>query len=190
MRLQRGPVIWASLVALAALAALLHGVPLLERRASQTREAGVARLCRADQDFHVWEEYRTCIHTHRNETPFHDHLREAWKTGVQLPWMNPIGCAVLVEFRPLEKQLLWSVGNALDNLPVSWCIHIAGSAAVLDVIREAFPVEILVQKIRFLDLMRDDMSQVTPLSAQSTQNGSTIFFISHVLFLLPGPRTR
>ena len=75
--------------------------------------------------------------------------------------MNPGGSAVIVKFHPLERQLRWSVENALDNLLVSWCIQMAGSAAVLDVIREAFPVEVLVQKVRLLDLMRDDMSQVT-----------------------------
>ena len=164
MGLQRGLVIWASLVALAALAAFLHGLPLLERRAPQTGEAGVARLCLADQDddFHVWGEYRTCIQSHKNGTTFHDHLREAWKTGFPLPWMHPIGCAVLVEFRPIEKQLRWSTQNALENLPVSWCVLVAGSVAVLDVVQKAFPLEIMIHKLRLLDLKQNEMSQVIP----------------------------
>ncbi len=129
-----------------------------------------ATMCLASRDdFQVWEEYRTCVEGRVEGGPhgFYNHLRKTWETqSPSFPWTKrPGGSAVLVEFRPLERQLRWSVGNALDNPPVSWCIHIAGSPAVLDVIREAFPAEILVQKIRLLDLMRDDMAQVTPLNA-------------------------
>lgn len=119
------------------------------------------RTCLAHGDmFQVWEEYQNCTESLMKNGSFRSHLMNVWETKVQMPWMNPPGCAVLVEFRPLDKQIRRSVQNALDNLPVSWCIHVAGSAAVLDLVQKAFPLEILVQKVCLLDLEKQDMSQV------------------------------
>ena len=95
---------------------------------------------------------------------FHDHLLERFQhqqrrglsletmTATQSPWHEPSSCAILLEFRPLEERLKWSVTNALDNLPVPWCIQVAGSPVVLEVINASFPVEVVVGKIRLLDL--------------------------------------
>ena len=120
-------------------------------------------------DFQVWKEYELCVAAHtKGPHGFRDRLREEWEDQASaFPWTrHPGGSAILVEFRPLEKQLRWSVQNALDNLPVSWPIHVAGSAAVLNVVREAFPVETLIRKVRLVDLMKNDMSQVMPRIAE------------------------
>jgi hypothetical protein len=95
---------------------------------------------------------------------------------------------------PLAKQLRRFIQNTLDNLPVSWCIHITGSTAVLDVVRKAFPVEILVQKIRLLDLIKEEMSHVRPLTgarnAQPMAQSRQLLPLSHLISLLLNLRIR
>lgn len=87
----------------------------------------------------AWEDYRSCATgkctwpSCRNNTLgcFHEYLLErfhhqeagsGFKSMPTPPWHDPSSCAVLLEFRPLEDRLKWSITNALDNLPVPWCI--------------------------------------------------------------------
>ena len=114
---------------------------------------------------------------YNNGTPdcFHSHWLDRFLTiaheltsksleAKKAPWHSPSSCAILLEFRPLEDRLQWSITNALDNLPVSWCLQVVGSPAVLESVHASFPVEVAVGKIRFLDLGNgDDMTQVGPL---------------------------
>lgn len=121
----------------------------------------------------MWEDYRACVVSGiastvascSNETQdcFRNHLLMTFRPAdhglssveeaeAAAPWHRPSSCAVLLEFRPLEDQLRWSMDNALDNLPVSWCIQVAGSPTVLQLVNVSHPVEVAVGKIRLLDL--------------------------------------
>lgn len=126
----------------------------------------------------VWGDHRACIisrpssHASCSNNGTHDcfhlHLlkrlgeekRESTST-YEAPWHRPSSCAILLEFRPLKDRLNWSLTNALDNLPVPWCIQVVGSPAVLRAVNASFPVEVLVGKIRLTDLGDGaDMTQV------------------------------
>jgi hypothetical protein len=98
----------------------------------------------------------------RSDT-FQSHLLERFHHGAHAeegnspvkgmaPWQHPSSCAILLEFRPVKARLEWSIRNAMDNLPVSWCIQVAGSPEVLQSVNASFPVEVAIGKIRFLDL--------------------------------------
>lgn len=60
----------------------------------------------------------------------------------------------------------------MDNLPVSWCIQVAGSPEVLQAVNASFPVEVLVDKIKLLDRGNGaNVTQVSPVSPRTNMMG-------------------
>lgn len=142
----------------------------------------------------AWEDYRSCVvgkytwPSCRNNTLgcFHEYLLgrfhhqetvSSFKSMSIPPWHEPSSCAILLEFRPLEDRLKWSIINALDNLPVPWCIQVVGSPAVLQVVRTSFPVEVAVAKIRFLDI--GDGAGVTQVSRTGPKTSNEWIVCQH-----------
>jgi hypothetical protein len=90
-------------------------------------------------------------------TPFEEFIV---KNRHHLPWsMESTFTAVLVEFRVLKQPLLFSINNALNNLPVSWRIQIVGGRFILSLAERLFPVEIAAGKIILTHAGRESMKQ-------------------------------
>lgn len=100
------------------------------------------------------------------------------------PWHRPSSCAILLEFRPIKDRLRWSIANALDNLPVSWCVQVVGSPAVLEAVNASFPVEVAVSKIRLLDMGDgSEMTQVGYIGARCL-SGAMEFLLGIYVYVL------
>ena len=73
------------------------------------------------------------------------------------PPTPPPQTKVLTEFRAhLAPQIVAALHNALGNLPISWCVYVAGGPQVVALVREHFPVETAVRKLLPLDLLGGD----------------------------------
>jgi hypothetical protein len=80
----------------------------------------------------------------------------------KFPWsLNSNFTAVMLEFRPRQRQLTFSVNNAMNNLPVNWRVQILGGPSILDMMKDLFPAEITAGKIVLTDLGRDQGNKVT-----------------------------
>ncbi len=94
-------------------------------------------------------------------TPFEEFIVE---NRHHLPWsMDSNFTAVLVEFRAFRRPLLFSIKNALDNLPVSWRVQIVGGCSILSLAEKLFPIEIAAGKIILTHAGREKMNQVRML---------------------------
>lgn len=102
------------------------------------------------------------IDTHQNvvkvTTPFEEFIIE---NRHNLPWsMDSNFTAVLVEFRAYRRPLLFSIKNALNNLPVSCRVQIVGGCPILSLAKKIFPIEIAAGKIILTHAGREKMNQV------------------------------
>lgn len=160
-------------------------------------------FCRADE-YTAWEEWRRCVTQVLAEIQWIN--RNALGTlscnvsttlpGVHtifenfiiqqsefLPWSSsPNVTVVFLEFRPLHRQVAFTVRNAMDNLPVHWPIQVVGGPSICALTRRLFPVEVAAGKIALTDLGLDaethDQDQVR-LTCQLN-----IAHLSHSLLVL------
>lgn len=84
-----------------------------------------------------------------------------------LPWKKSTFTAVLLEFRFLKAPLIFSINNAMNNLPVNWRIQVVGGRPICNGMRRLFPVEVAAGKIVLTDIGHKRMHQVGP-SIRST----------------------
>jgi hypothetical protein len=99
-------------------------------------------------------------------TPFEEFIIE---NRHHLPWsMESNFTAVLTEFRALRQPLLFSINNALNNLPVSWRIQIVGGRFILSLAGNLFPVEIAAGKIILTHAGRESIKQARMMIDDAT----------------------
>jgi len=138
-------------------------------------------ICRPDK-YTVWEEWRSCIiqylvemrWTKKNEggalpgnvsknspavnIDFDEFILHQ---SDLLPWSSPSNVTVvLLEFRALDRQMAFTVTNAMDNLPVHWPIQVVGGPSICALAARLFPVQVAAGKIILTDLGIDAYTQV------------------------------
>lgn len=138
-------------------------------------------ICRPDE-YTVWEEWRSCItlylvemrwtnenkggrspcnvsiHLPAVNTVFEEFILHQ---SDLLPWSSPSNVTVvLLEFRALDRQMTFTVKNAMDNLPVHWPIQVVGGPSICALATRLFPVEVAAGKIVLTDLGIDTENHV------------------------------
>jgi len=151
------------------------------RSPHQAKAPDYDTICRPDE-YTVWEEWRSCIiqylvdmrWTEENEggalpcnvsrnlpavnTVFEEFILQQ---SDLLPWSSPSNVTVvLLEFRALDRQIAFTVKNAMDNLPVHWPIQVVGGPAICALATRLFPVEVAAGKIVLTDLGIDTQTRV------------------------------
>jgi hypothetical protein len=92
----------------------------------------------------VWEDWEACVISHlatkeggNATTTLHDLLTTP---EIRDLWSISNHTAVLLKFRAWERELLFSINNALVNLPVQWRIQIVGGPAIISLAHQLFPL--------------------------------------------------
>jgi hypothetical protein len=136
------------------------GSPNLSSSSTTTTTVAVD-ACRPHEGV-VWEEWRACVIAHALASRHISFETFIVEQAARLPWsLRSNHTAVLLEFRPLERQLAFSIRNAMDNLPVHWRVQAVGGPGVCKLVRQIFPIEVHAGKVVVTDLgIGDYMRQV------------------------------
>jgi hypothetical protein len=152
-------------------------------RGSQISNPCFPDSCRVDE-YMVWEDWKACK-THQLaemgwqaddalvEVAMHNvttlpHETTKFDTFIvqhrdDLPWSlarEPNHSVVLLEYRPWERQLLFTINNAMNNVPYHWPLHVLGGPSICALMHDMFPVEVAAGKIVLTDLGEDSRTQV------------------------------
>jgi hypothetical protein len=98
-----------------------------------------------------WAEWKDCLQE-KSDSAFEDLVTDKNIDPTLFSWnhANPSFknyTAILLEFRPWETELTFSLNNALDNLPLQWRIQLIGGPAIIALTNRLFPLEVQVGKI-------------------------------------------
>lgn len=120
--------------------------------------AGLADPCMQGPEgaWTVWTEWRACrrqllVVTEEQEKQQQEEEKDLdWLAEAPRHWADCKAAAVLVELRRAEPRSLLKFGvkNALENLPVAWCVQVVvGSGAVAETVATLFEAEVSVGKV-------------------------------------------
>jgi hypothetical protein len=144
----------------------------------QARDRDYDTICRPDE-YTVWDEWRSCIIQYLAEMRWTKGGASACNVSRVLPaantvfdqfilhqsdflpWSSPSNVTVvLLEFRAVDRQMAFTVKNAMDNLPVHWPIQVVGGPSICALATRLFPVEVAAGKIVLTDLGMDSQTHV------------------------------
>jgi len=110
----------------------------------------------------VWEDWKACLDTNRTRNGDNytvDFAQLMTDARARTLWATSQHTAVLLEFRAWKRELHFSLGNALTNLPVHWRIQVVGGPSICTMARDLYPVETHVGKVVLTNLGYDIMEQ-------------------------------
>ena len=118
----------------------------------------------------AWRDWTSCMQKYLESIGWYAYPARSdgavadfiYRCRAHLPWsLASNHTAVLLEFRPLERRLRFSVNNIMWNLPIHWRLQIVGGPDMCRLAFRLFRVEIAAEKVIITSLDYEKVEQVS-----------------------------